>query len=138
MRFSILRFLPLVAVGALAISSHTASAQTTAKTSAPDSAKALIGSWEGTYTSDHADPGGMTLVIAKDSVLKVSALSIAMGGAMQSVPVRDFVVTANDISWIQETMGMTCQATAVLKSGQMKGAVVCGHGQIAFTLSKRS
>ena len=138
MRFSVSRCLQLVTVIGLAITSGAASAQSTAQAVTPDSAKALIGTWEGSYSSDHADPGAMKLVIVKDSVLKVSALSIAIGGGMQSVPVHDFVVTTNDISWVQETMGMTCQATAVLKSGQMKGAVVCGHGQISFTLSKRS
>jgi len=114
------------------------SAQSSSKEATPDSAKALIGTWEGTYTSDHAGPGAMKIVIAKDSVLKATALSIAIGGEMQSVPVHDFVVTSTDISWIQETMGMSCQATAIVKSGQMKGAIVCGHGQIAFTMSKRS
>jgi hypothetical protein len=137
MRPSVPRFVHCVTVVALVIASHTASAQATAKEATPDSAKALIGTWEGTYTSDHAGPGGMKLVIATDSVIKAVALSIAMGGEMQSVPVHDFAVTSNDISWIQETMGMSCQATAVVKSGQMKGAVVCGHGQIGFTLSKR-
>lgn len=119
------------------IGSREAFAQAAAKEAVPDSAKALIGTWEGTYASDHADPGAMRLVIAKDSVIKVTALSIAIGGEMQPIPVHDFAVTTTDISWIQETMGMSCQATAVLKSGQMKGAVVCGHGQISFTLSKR-
>jgi hypothetical protein len=138
MPVSVSRFLPLVPVIAVAIASHTASAQSTAKGVTPDSARALIGTWEGSYSSDHTDPGGMKLVIAKDSVLRATVLSIAIGGEMQSVPVHDFVVTTNDISWIQETMGMTCQATAILKSGQMKGAIVCGHGQISFTLSKRS
>jgi hypothetical protein len=122
----------------LTVGSRTAAAQSAAKETTPDSAKALIGTWEGTYSSDHAGPGGMKLVIAKDSVLKAASLSIAFGGEMQSMPVHDFVVTANDISWIQETMGMSCQATAVVKGGQMKGSVVCGHGQIAFTMSKRS
>jgi hypothetical protein len=118
--------------------SHAAGAQVAAKESAPDSAKALIGTWEGSYSSDHAGPGGMKLVIAKDSIFKATSLSLAIGGEMQSVLVHDLIVTSSDISWIQETMGMSCQATAIVKSGQMKGAVVCGHGQITFTLSKRS
>jgi len=138
MRFSVSRVLfLLVGTIALAIGSRSLRAQSSVKEPTPDSAKALVGTWEGNYTSDHAGPGGMKLVIAKDSVIKATSLSIAMGGEMQSVPVHDFVVTANDISWIQETMGMSCQATAVVKGGQLKGAVVCGHGQIAFTLSKR-
>ena len=117
---------------------RNAAAQSFSKDATPDSAKALVGTWEGSYASDHAGPGAMKIVIAKDSVFKATSLSIAIGGEMQSVPVHDFVVTTTDISWIQETMGMSCQATAVLKSGQMKGAVVCGHGQITFALSKRS
>ena len=137
MRLSFRQLTRCATLIALAIASRDAAAQSTAKEAAPDSAKALIGTWEGNYTSDHAGPGGMKLVIARDSALKATALSIAIGGELQSVPVHDFAVTANDISWIQETMGMSCQATAVVKAGQMKGAVVCGHGQIAFTLSKR-
>ena len=137
MRFSVLRFVQFSIVITLAAGSRAARAQSTTKESAPDSAKALIGTWEGNYTSDHAGPGAIKLVIAKDSVIKVTALSIAIGGEMQSLPVHDFVVTTDDIAWIQETMGMSCQATAVVKAGQMKGAVVCGHGQISFILSKR-
>ena len=127
----------LATVIALALGSRHLNAQSVAKEAMPDSAKALIGTWEGQYTSDHTDPGAMKLVIGKDSTIKVTALSIAMGGEMHSVTVHDFSVTSSDISWIQDMMGMSCQATAVLKAGQMKGAVVCGHGQTAFTLSKR-
>jgi hypothetical protein len=132
--------LPVACLFALAFaaSARSGAAQSPSKAVVPDSAKALVGTWEGNYESDHAGPGGMKLVIAKDSVFKATALSIAIGGEMQSVPVHDLVVTSNDISWIQEAMGMACQATAVLKAGQMKGAVLCGHGQITFTLNKRS
>ena len=137
MRFSVSRLVPAATIFLLGIGGRAANAQPAPKEPTPDSAKALIGTWEGSYTSDHADPGGMKLNIAKDSVIKATSLSIAMGGAMQSMPVHDFVVTSNDISWIQETMGMSCQATAVVKAGQMKGAVICGHGQISFTLAKR-
>jgi hypothetical protein len=122
----------------LVAGSQQSLAQSASKNVAPDSAKALIGTWEGKYDSDHAGPGGMKITIEKDSVLKATSLYIAIGGDMQSVPVHDFAVTTNDISWIQEAMGMACQATAVVKSGQMKGAVMCGHGQITFTLTKRS
>lgn len=122
----------------LAAGSNTSAAQSASKSATPDSAKALIGTWEGKYDSDHAGPGGMKITIEKDSVLKATSLYIAIGGDMQSIPVHDFAVTTNDISWIQDTMGMPCQATAVVKSGQMKGAVLCGHGQITFTLTKRS
>jgi len=103
---------------------------------APDSATALIGSWEGSYVSDHAPSGAMKLVIGKDSVLKVSSLAMAMGNDMAVVPTRNFAVSPTDISWTQDMMGMTCEATAILKNGQMKGTIVCGHGSVTFTLSK--
>jgi len=137
MRFFTPRARLLATAMAWAVGAHGLHAQSAAKEAMPDSAKSLIGAWEGKYTSDHADPGGMKLVIAKDSVIKVTSLSIAIGGEMQSATAHDFSVTANDISWIVEMMVMSCQATAVVKAGQMKGAVVCGHGQISFTLNKR-
>lgn len=133
------RFATTIALAAaLAATTRVSTAQSVPTPVASDSARALVGTWEGTYDSDHAGTGGMKLVIAKDSVLRATALSIAIGGEMQSVPVHDLVVTTDDITWIQDTMGMPCQATAVLKAGKMKGSVVCGHGQISFTLSKRS
>ena len=127
---------PFLLVVLLIGAGQTSAAQSAPKP-VPDSAKALIGTWEGTYDSDHGS-GAMKIVIAKDSVLKATGLSLAIGGEMQAMPVHDFAVTTDDISWIQETMGMSCQATAILKSGQMKGALVCGHGDFRFTLTKRS
>ena len=102
----------------------------------PDSAKALIGSWEGSYVSDHAPTGAMKLVIGKDSVLKVSSLSMAMGNDMPVIATRSFAVSSTDISWIQDMMGMSCEATAILKNGQMKGTIVCAHASVTFTLNK--
>jgi hypothetical protein len=118
--------------------SSVSSAQSAARPTVPDSAKVLVGTWEGTYDSDHAGTGAMKIVIAKDSAFHATSLEFAMGGSMQAMPVHDFTVTTDDISWVQETMGTSCQATAVLKAGLMKGAVICGHGQVNFTLSKRS
>ena len=102
----------------------------------PDSAKALIGSWEGSYTSDHAPTGAMKLTISKDSVLKVSSLAMAMGNDMPVISTRNFAVTTTDISWTQDMMGMSCEATAILKNGQMRGTIVCAHASVNFTLNK--
>jgi hypothetical protein len=102
----------------------------------PDSAKALIGSWEGSYVSDHAPTGAMKLVIGKDTVLKVTSLAMAMGNDMPVISTRNFAVTPTDISWTQDMMGMSCEATAILKNGQMKGTIVCGHASVTFTLNK--
>lgn len=132
-----IRLLSPVFIAVLLIGAGRTSAAQSSIKPVPDSAKALIGTWEGTYDSDHGS-GAMKIVIAKDSTLKATSLFLAIGGEMQSMPVHDFAVTTDDISWVQETMGMSCQATAILKSGQMKGAVVCGHGDVRFTLNKRS
>jgi hypothetical protein len=141
-QFSFRRFLS-VAVGMLSVGlvltiavSTPSFAQGPKVNAAPDSAKALIGSWEGSYVSDHAPSGAMKLVIGKDSVLKVSSLAMAMGNDMPVISTRNFAVSPTDISWTQDMMGMTCEATAILKNGQMKGTIVCGHGSVTFTLNK--
>jgi hypothetical protein len=116
--------------------STPSSAQSGKLNAAPDSAKALIGSWEGSYVSDHAPTGAMKLVIGKDSVLKVSSLAMTMGNDMPVIPTRNLVVSSTDISWTQDMMGMSCEATAILKNGQMKGTIVCAHASVTFTLNK--
>jgi hypothetical protein len=116
--------------------STPSSAQGPKASATPDSAKALVGSWEGSYLSDHAPTGAMKLVISKDSVLKVSSLAMTMGNDMPVIPTRNFTVSPTDISWTQDMMGMACEATAILKNGQMKGTIVCAHASVTFTLSK--
>ena len=120
---------------AVAVSSP-ALAQAGKTNATPDSAKALIGSWEGSYTSDHAPTGAMKLTISKDSVLKVSSLAMAMGNEMPAISTHNFAVTSTDISWTQDMMGMSCEATAILKNGQMRGTIVCAHASVNFTLNK--
>jgi hypothetical protein len=120
------------------LSAGSAFAQTsTTKATMPDSAKALVGTWEGTYTSDHAPAGAMKAVFAQDSVIKLTSFSLAMDNTMQTLETGHFSFTSDEISWTEDLMGMSCQTTAVLKNGQLKGAIVCGHGSVAFTLSKR-
>jgi len=130
----------LIATLALSMTaSGAAFAQTTSNTKAPmpDSAKVLVGTWEGSYTSDHAPAGAMKAVFVQDSVVKLSSFALAMENTMQTLEVRNFSFTSDEISWTEDLMGMSCQTTAVLKNGQLKGAIVCGHGSVAFTLSKR-
>jgi hypothetical protein len=128
-----------IALGFTMLLSTPSSAQpsATASGSAPDSSKALVGTWEGSYVSDHAPTGAMKLVIAKDSVLKVSSFAMTMGNDMTTIPVRNFTVSPTDISWTQDMMGMTCESTAILRNGQMKGTIVCGHGSVTFTLNRK-
>ena len=78
----------------------------------------------------------MKLVISKDSVLKVSSLAMTMGNDMPVIPTRNFTVSPTDISWTQDMMGMACEATAILKNGQMKGTIVCAHASVTFTLNR--
>ena len=78
----------------------------------------------------------MKLVIGKDTVLKVSSLAMTMGNDMPVIPTRNFVVSPTDISWTQDMMGMSCEATAILKNGQMRGTIVCAHASVTFTLNK--
>jgi hypothetical protein len=63
---------------------------------------------------------------------------MAMGNDMPAIAVRNFAVSTTDISWTQDMMGMSCEATAVLQKGQMKGAIVCGHASATFILNKSS
>ena len=105
-------------------------------TSIADTEKALVGTWEGKYTSDHAPTGGMQLVIKRDSTLKISSLAMTMGQETPTIPTHGLVVSDTDISWKQDMMGMTCDATAVLSEGQLKGAIICAHASVNFSLSK--
>ncbi len=137
-----LRLFPTALITILALSTlgaGSAFAQTasTAKATMPDSAKTLVGTWEGSYTSDHAPTGAMKAVFVQDSVIKLSSFALTMDNTMQTLEVRNFSFTSDEISWTEDLMGMSCQTTAVLKNGQLKGAIVCGHGSVAFTLTKR-
>jgi len=120
----------------LMMAATTPSSAQGAKATTPDSAQSLIGTWEGSYVSDHAPTGAMKLVIGKDSILKVSSLAMAMGSDMPVIPTRNLVVSPTDVSWTQDMMGMACEATAILKNGQMKGTIVCAHASVTFTLNK--
>jgi hypothetical protein len=136
------RIVATVFITALTLSepaTDAAFAQTTsnAKATMPDSAKVLVGTWEGSYTSDHAPAGAMKAVFVQDSVIKLTSFSLTMEDKMQTLEARNFSFTSDEISWTQDLMGMACQTTAVLKNSQLKGAIVCGHGSVAFTLSKR-
>jgi hypothetical protein len=109
-----------------------------APTALPDSAKALVGVWEGNYASDHAPSAPMRLTVARDKDWSAK-LEISMGnGGMESVPVRDFTYSSTDISFVIDMMGQPCQATSILKSGALHGTVVCGHGAITYVLSKQT
>ena len=126
-----------LALSTLGADSAVAQTASSAKAMMPDSAKALVGTWEGSYTSDHAPTGAMKAVFVQDSIVKLSSFALTMDNTMQTLEVRNFSFTSDEISWAEDLMGMSCQTTAVLKNGQLKGAIVCGHGSVAFTLNKR-
>ena len=126
-----------LALSMLAASSTYAQPTPSTKSVTPDSARAIVGTWEGSYTSDHAPSGTMKAVFVQDSAIKLTSFALAMDNTMQTLEVRNFSFTSDEISWTEDLMGMTCQTTAVLKGGLLKGAIVCGHGSVSFTLSKR-
>jgi hypothetical protein len=123
---------PLISAHALAQTPSHAAGGATA-----DSANALIGIWEGNYTSDHAPTAPMRLTIARDKEWSAK-LEISMGdGQMQSVPVRSFAYAPPEISFIIDMMQQACQATSALKERALHGKVLCGQGSISFTLTKK-
>lgn len=137
----IVRVALVVAVFAVAAAPSAAQAQRVQQQgqNAAKTDSALVGTWEGTYSSDHAPSGAMKVVIERgsDAKLKVSAVSMMMGQNMTAIPARNTEVSATDISWTQDMMGMSCEATAILKSSDMKGSIVCGHGAVTFVLVRR-
>jgi hypothetical protein len=127
----------MFAVAAIAPGTASAQHNVAGAAASADSTNVFIGTWEGQYTSDHAPAGAIKLVIAKDSILKMSSMALAMNNEMTPVTVHNFAVSPTDITWTLDMMGMTCQTTAILKEGQMKGTIVCAHASVTFSATKK-
>ena len=103
----------------------------------PDSSAALVGTWEGEYTSDHAPKAPMRLAIGHDKDWSAK-IEISMGDAqMQSVPVSNVTYSSSGIAFNTELMQQACETHAALKENALHGTVVCGMGSIAFVLTKK-
>ncbi len=96
----------------------------------------IVGRWEGSYTSDHAPPGGYNLVVTKDSGLKAT-IEMTSGTQPMQTRVTEFKIDGNAVSWTQELMGMSCKAAAVLAAGTLRGETTCPHGAISFLLRRK-
>jgi hypothetical protein len=101
-----------------------------------DSTVKFVGLWEGSYHSDHGPAGGYRLEIAHDTGWAVK-VDIVAEHPITSV-VKDFRATGDRITWTQEIveMGLTCQSSATLEQGKLRGATDCGHVALTFELHK--
>ena len=97
--------------------------------------KQLIGTWEGPYVSEQAAPGSLRLMIARDSVWKLT-LEVMADQALAVGEARDIKVDGTTVSWVQDIMEMTCKAEGTIVAGTLKGNTSCEQGgQVAITAS---
>lgn len=98
------------------------------KPSSPSAAeRPFLGTWEGPYQSEQAAPGEIRLVISRDTALKAS-LTVMSDQPIEAGEVRELKVEDNVLSWVQDIMGMTCRASAMINAGTLKGETVCEQG----------
>jgi hypothetical protein len=105
-----------------------------AEARADSAAQQIVGSWEGTFESDHGT-GSFRLIVARDTGWKVTA-ALDMGQEIATA-ISDFKVAGNTVTWTQSLMGMSCKASAVLAAGTLRGETNCGQGAIGYLLRKK-
>lgn len=88
----------------------------------------LIGTWEGPYQSDQAAPGSLKLVIGKEAGAWKVTLGVVTDQPIDAADVREFKLEGNEVSWIQDIMGMECRTLAHLEAGTLKGGTECTQG----------
>jgi hypothetical protein len=114
----------------------TLAAQAPAPTPKPaEVEKALLGKWEGPYTSDQTPPGNLRLFIAKEEGAWKVTLQVISDQELPAGDVKEFKVVGTTISWEQEISGLICRASAELVSGALKGGSTCEGGGMALTAS---
>ena len=96
-------------------------------TPATNAEKPFLGTWEGPYQSEQAAPGEIRLVISRDTALKAS-LTVMSDQPIEAGEVRELKVEDHVLSWVQDIMGMTCRASAMINAGTLKGETVCEQG----------
>ena len=96
-------------------------------TPATSAEKPFLGTWEGPYQSEQAAPGEIRLVISRDTALKAS-LTVMSDQPIEAGEVRELKVEDHVLSWVQDIMGMTCRASAMINAGTLKGETVCEQG----------
>jgi opacity protein-like surface antigen len=96
----------------------------------------LIGTWQGTYTSDQVPPGNLKLVIAREAGVWKVTLEVISDQSPDASDVRDFTVDGNQISWNQDIGGLQCKTQVMLENGTLKGGSECSQGGgVAVTAS---
>ena len=128
----------ILALGLLAASALPAAAQAPTPRPSPTPAsveKSLIGTWEGPYQSEQAPPGLLRLVISKDTAWKAT-LGVITDQDVPAGEVQELKINGENLSWVQEIMGMTCRSSASLEAGSLKGETSCEQGgAVAITAS---
>lgn len=103
---------------------------------AQDSSARVVGTWEGTVELQ-GQSGGMELTVARDSVWRAT-MEFHVDHPFPAVPLRDFKVAGDTVSWTNDLMASVCHSSALLeKSDRMNGQMVCGERTLAFSLAKR-
>lgn len=101
----------------------------------------LHGSWTGTLTSTGGISSGMEMSVAQDTLQK-AMVTMHTGQPLRAGATSDFVVERDKVRWTQELSDMKCEATALLKAATphepptMNGKLLCGDGELRFTLHK--
>jgi hypothetical protein len=101
----------------------------------------LPGRWIGTLTSPNGTTSAMTLLIAHDSLQRLTLTRMA-GDRTQPGRVRDVVVEAGEIHWTEKLAGKFCKAAAALQktagevSPALTGSLSCEGGAQSFALQK--
>ena len=131
------RFPVALLLGALSVLPAVAQRPATRATpSAQDSSARVVGTWEGTVELQ-GQKGGMELTVARDSVWRAT-MEFHVDHPFPAVPLRDFRVTGDTVSWTNDLMASLCHSSALLEKGdRMSGQMVCGERTLAFSLAKR-
>lgn len=119
-----------LAVALTALTAVPALAQVRQPPKAEDIGPKIIGTWQGPYQSDQAPPGGLKLVIAKEGAAWKVSMGVVSDQPIDAAEVRDFKVAGNEITWVQDIMGMECKSLATLENGTLKGSSECAQGGV--------
>ena len=119
----------LISIALAAVVALPASAQVPSPTKKGDMAATLIGVWEGPYTSEAVPPGTLKLTVSRDEKQQLKAvLEVISDQPPPAGDVRDFVVAANKVSWVQTIADMECTMNSELVAGVLKGNASCTQG----------
>ena len=97
----------------------------------------IVGTWEGKFQMSSQGTGGMELLVARDSVYRVK-MQLIVDHPFPPVDLRDFKVDGKNVTWVNDLMGTTCNATAVLDdAGALKGEMKCDARTLGFSVTRK-